>query len=180
MPEHTPAPMPHRAVYGYAFYVLMFSLFVFYVFWALFPTREWGFVYLPDKYFAILLPMLFLVAISFFVFIFYPAVNISLLPKIDDLMTAISPDVAQNKLGDGKSTIEHLTWEEMRSVLEAPVNHKDMDEEDSQEPPRTEQEGQMEGCDCCGDYHRLPTRSMGHVDPQYFIDLANVNKHLFN
>lgn len=177
MPEHTPAPTPHRAVYGYAFYILMFSLFVFYVFWALFPTKELGFVYLPDKYFAILLPMLFLVAISFFVFIFYPAANISLLPKIDDITTAISPDVALQKYGKNTRRLSSLTWDEMRSVLEAPVKpNKDDPQENVSSSSDHEQRMY---CNCCESYHRLSTNTTSQVDPQYFIDLANVNKTLF-
>lgn len=179
MPEHTPAPTPDRAVYGYAFYILMFSLFVFYVLWALFPTKEWGLIYLPDRYFAILLPMLFLVGISFFVFFFYPAVNISLLPKIDDLRTTISPDIAVTKYKGREKT--SLTWDEMRNVLEAPLTSAD--NEESNNPlydHLRENTNTMENCNCCGDFHRYSMNSTNRVDPKYFIDLANVNKNLFD
>lgn len=91
MPEHTPAPTPDRAVYGFALYLLFGTLFVVYVIWAFVPQfileDMLGLTYLPDKYFALYVPILILCATTFFAFFIYPGLNMSLTPNIDDQMS---------------------------------------------------------------------------------------------
>lgn len=85
MPEHTPGPTPARAVYGFAFYLLFCTLIVFYTLWSLLPLDNWGLTYLPDRYFALLLPVVTTTGLGFFIFFIYPAVGMSLTPAVDEL-----------------------------------------------------------------------------------------------
>lgn len=91
MPEHTPAPTPHRAVYGFAVFLMFKTLLILYLFWAFVPEdfleNTLGLTYLPDKYFAMFLPMLVMVALMFFAFLIYPALNLSITADADDVST---------------------------------------------------------------------------------------------
>jgi len=91
MPEHTPAPTPHRAVYGFAVFLMFKTLLILYLFWAFVPDdfleNALGLTYLPDKYFAMFLPMVVMVALMFFAFLIYPALNLSITADVDDVST---------------------------------------------------------------------------------------------
>ncbi|ETN60133.1 phosphatidylinositol glycan, class P [Anopheles darlingi] len=90
MPEHTPAPTPGRAIYGFALFLLFKTLFALYVVWAFVPTAVFerlGLTYLPDKYFALFLPILALVAITLFAFLVYPSLALAMTPDVDDRTT---------------------------------------------------------------------------------------------
>lgn len=89
--EHTPGPQFHRAIYGFSLYLIFNSLFLIYVVWAFVPDRILSDVfhlnYLPDKYFALYIPILILNATALFGFIIYPMVNMRLTPDINSLST---------------------------------------------------------------------------------------------
>lgn len=89
MPEHTPAPIPHRAVYGFAVFLLFKTLFFLWLIWAFVPDYilrdKFGFTYLPDKYFAIQLPVIILCGLFFFAFFIYPAWNLSMTVDCDNI-----------------------------------------------------------------------------------------------
>lgn len=91
MAEPTPAPTPNRAVYGFAWFLFFNTLFVLYVCWALLPEYilqdVFGLTYLPDKYFALFLPILVLCALTVFAFLIYPPWNMSMQDDINDLHT---------------------------------------------------------------------------------------------
>lgn len=91
MAEHTPAPTPHRAVYGFAVFLLFKTLLILYLFWAFVPDdfleNTLGLTYLPDKYFAMFLPMVVMMALMFFAFLIYPALNLSITADVDDVST---------------------------------------------------------------------------------------------
>ncbi|XP_053671059.1 uncharacterized protein LOC128721340 [Anopheles nili] len=90
MPEHTPAPTPGRAIYGFALFLLFKTLFFMYVVWAFVPTSlfdQLGLTYLPDKYFALFIPILALVAVTLFAFIIYPSLALAMTPDVDDPVT---------------------------------------------------------------------------------------------
>lgn len=91
MPEHTPAPTPHRAVYGFAVFLLFKTLLILYLFWAFVPDdfleNRLGLTYLPDKYFAMILPMVVMMGLMFFAFLIYPALNLSITADVDDIST---------------------------------------------------------------------------------------------
>lgn len=91
MSEATPAPTPCRAVYGFAWFLLFKTLFILYVFWAFTPEyileEVLGLTYLPDKYFALVLPILVLCALTVFAFLIYPPWNLAMQDDIDDIHT---------------------------------------------------------------------------------------------
>ncbi|XP_058830406.1 uncharacterized protein LOC131689374 [Topomyia yanbarensis] len=90
MPEHTPAPTPSRAIYGFGLFLLFKTLFILYVLWAFVPTHVLdglGLTYLPDKYFALFLPILVLVAVTLFAFLVYPSLSLAMMPDVDDVAT---------------------------------------------------------------------------------------------
>ncbi|XP_055596797.1 phosphatidylinositol N-acetylglucosaminyltransferase subunit P [Uranotaenia lowii] len=86
MPEHTPAPTASRAIYGFALFLLFKTLFILYVLWAFIPTKildGLGLTYLPDKYFALFIPILLLVGLTFFAFLIYPSLSLAMMPEPD-------------------------------------------------------------------------------------------------
>lgn len=91
MAEPTPAPTPNRAVYGFAWFLFFKTLFVLYVFWALVPEYILqdilGLTYLPDKYFALFLPILVLCALTVFAFLIYPPLNMSMQDNVNSIHT---------------------------------------------------------------------------------------------
>lgn len=91
MAEPTPAPTPNRAVYGFAWFLFFKTLFILYVCWALLPEYilhdVLGLTYLPDKYFALFLPILVLCALTIFAFLIYPPWNLSMQDNLNSLHT---------------------------------------------------------------------------------------------
>lgn len=85
------APTPCRAVYGFAWFLLFKTLFILYLLWALIPEyileEVLGLTYLPDKYFAMLLPVLVLCALTMFAFLIYPPMNLAMQDNIDNIHT---------------------------------------------------------------------------------------------
>ncbi len=60
MPEHTPSPQPARAIYGFALFLVSILIGIIYFIWALVPDsylNAIGLYYLPDKYWAIAIPL---------------------------------------------------------------------------------------------------------------------------
>lgn len=90
-PEHTPAPTSGRAVYGFCLFLLINTLFIIYIFWAFIPTKilenQLGLNYLPDKYFALYIPILILCGTTIFAFFIYPSLSLSITPDIDSECT---------------------------------------------------------------------------------------------
>lgn len=94
MPEHTPAPTPSRAIYGFSLFLLFKTLFILYVLWAFIPTElldGLGLTYLPDKYFALFIPILLLVGLTFFAFLVYPSLSLAMMPDRDAVATVTDP-----------------------------------------------------------------------------------------
>lgn len=92
MAEHTPAPTPSRAIYGFCLFLLFKTLFILYVLWAYIPTKildRLGLTYLPDKYFALFVPILVLVAVTLFLFLIYPSLSLAMMPDLDAMSTII-------------------------------------------------------------------------------------------
>lgn len=90
MPEHTPAPTPSRAIYGFVIFLLFQTLFVLYVLWAFIPTavhEYFGITELPNKYFALYIPIFLLTAVTLFAFCIYPSFSLIMTPNINDINT---------------------------------------------------------------------------------------------
>lgn len=89
--EHTPGPQFHRAIYGFSFYLIFHTLFLIYFVWAFVPdailSNVFHLNYLPDKYFALYIPVLILNATALFAFLIYPMINMRLTPNVDSIST---------------------------------------------------------------------------------------------
>lgn len=88
--EHTPAPYGPRSVYGYALYIGSNMLFFLYLVWAVIPDEilhSLGLTYWPSKYWAVAVPIWALTALATFAFIIYPAINLCMIPDINDIAT---------------------------------------------------------------------------------------------
>lgn len=160
MPEHSPAPTPHRAIYGFAFYLLMTVLFLVYVGWAFLPVELGLHSHLPDKYFAVFVPVLTIVA-TFFAYIIYPAINLSMTPNIDSIATIV--DI---KLALPKDT-EFSSWSQLQSPQ--------LDASSSQ--PKSTKMSPIQ-CDLCKLAHMPKTRPP--IPPLRFLDLQEVNTTYYN
>jgi phosphatidylinositol glycan class P protein len=91
MAEHTPAPTPSRGIYGFVVFLLFKTLFILYALWAFIPTEIFenylGITYLPDKYFALFVPILVLCATNLFGFLIYPSLTLIATPNINEKIT---------------------------------------------------------------------------------------------
>lgn len=88
MPEHAPSPSPSRAVYGFVMYLGSCSALGLYLMWAVMPDsvlHSLGLTYWPQKYWAVALPIYGCVLLALFAFLFYPGLNFTLVPPVDDL-----------------------------------------------------------------------------------------------
>jgi len=157
MPEHSPAPTPHRAIYGFAFYILFTVLFFIYVAWAYLPVELGLHSHLPDKYFAAFVPVLVLVG-AFFAFIIYPAINLALTPNIDSIAS-----VVDLKLVLPKGT-QFTSWSQVN--CQRPESNRKTPEA----PPIQ--------CNLCKITHRPKTRAP--IPPLRFLDLQEVNATFYN
>jgi phosphatidylinositol glycan class P protein len=94
MPEHTPAPTPSRAVYGFVLYLTCYSAFAVYCVWAIIPDsflHSLGLTYWPQKYWAIAIPIHVGLAVALFGAVIYPAINLTMTPPLDNLRTVTDP-----------------------------------------------------------------------------------------
>ncbi|XP_036345989.1 phosphatidylinositol N-acetylglucosaminyltransferase subunit P-like [Rhagoletis pomonella] len=161
MPEHTPAPTPHRAVYGFSFYLLFFTLFILYLMWALLPTESWGLNYLPDKYFAAYLPILVLMGMFVFEFFVYPGICLAMTPNVDDVESVMDTALLLRHAEGDKSvdSKNNSVWARVRYIKQA--------------TPRKEREV-LSNCDFCNSTHRLPA-AHEQISTLRFLDLQDVN-----
>lgn len=78
-------------MYGFALYLTMKSCFFAYVLWSVVPDDILLLLnlnYLPQKYWAIAIPVQVLVVTFVFAFFIYPGMNLCLSPRFDDVSTA--------------------------------------------------------------------------------------------
>lgn len=90
MPEHTPAPTPSRGVYGFVMYLSFQLFFILYLIWALIPEKYFvyiGVTFLPDRHWAITVPVYLLTVLTIFAFIIYPSFGLCMTPNVDNFRT---------------------------------------------------------------------------------------------
>ncbi|XP_067633704.1 phosphatidylinositol N-acetylglucosaminyltransferase subunit P [Eurosta solidaginis] len=162
MPEHTPAPTPHRAVYGFAFYLLSYTLFILYIMWALLPTDSWGLNYLPHKYFAAYLPILVLIAMFFFEFFIYPGIGLAMTPNVDEVESVMDTALLLRHAEDytHKESTDSCIWSQVRYAQQVT-------------PHRPRQI--LRDCKFCYEEHILPAVHE-QISTLRFLDLKDVNK----
>ncbi|XP_017874252.1 PREDICTED: phosphatidylinositol N-acetylglucosaminyltransferase subunit P [Drosophila arizonae] len=158
MPEHTPAPTPHRAIYGFAFYILFTVLFFVYVAWAFLPVELGLHSYLPDKYFAVFVPVLIMVC-AFFAVIIYPAINLSLTPNIDSIASVVDLKLVLPKGS------EFTSWSQLQNQR-------------SETTPKRNPSPTTTLCNMCKTEHVAKTRSP--IPPLRFLDLQEINATYYN
>lgn len=182
MAEHTPVPTPHRAVYGFALFLFFKTLFVLYLFWAFVPDHiieeTLGLTYLPDKYFALYIPILVLCSLTIFGFFIYPSWNLSMQNNIDSIHTITDCysinrcqfiDVTSNKKCDRKVTNEFEKsgnrWKQ-EQFCDEHLNDQAID-------------GQQCGvrnienyCDCTNKIKCLLNRNPNHINVLYGRDMV--------
>jgi phosphatidylinositol N-acetylglucosaminyltransferase subunit P len=131
MPEHSPAPTFSRGVYGFVVYLLFSTLFVLYVLWAFIPDEIFekiGITELPNKYFALFIPILILNATTLFAFLIYPSISFIMTPNIDSTSTITDSNAlrrchrrdSDNLMCDNKILSDSNSWK----VPEMCENHQ--------------------------------------------------------
>ncbi len=86
--EHSPAPQPERAVYG--FFLLISSLMFFLIYVLISYLPDWIFVdligwdYLPDKYWSIVLPA-YIIIFTLMILPFYYTINMTKVNDFDSI-----------------------------------------------------------------------------------------------
>ena len=76
--QHSPAPTPSRAVYGFVLHLLSLGLLVLYLTWALLPPStlsSLGLAFLPQQYWAVAIPTYLSVVFFTSVLVIYPALG---------------------------------------------------------------------------------------------------------
>ena len=87
-PQHSPAPTPSRAVYGFVLWLLSHAALSLYLVWALVPDHYLqlaGLDFLPQKYWAIAVPTFLSVLFFTFVFVIYPCMGMLATPPLNDI-----------------------------------------------------------------------------------------------
>lgn len=83
MPEHTPAPTPERAIYGFVLFLGSSFALVLFVFWAYIPSKWMAacdLTYWPQKYWALAIPVYLTLPILLLGFCVYPGLNLMMTP----------------------------------------------------------------------------------------------------
>lgn len=203
MSEPTPGPTPNRAVYGFAWFLFSKTLFVLFIFWALVPDHIQqdflGLTYLPDKYFAMVIPVLVLTALTFFAFLIYPPMNLAMQDDINDVHTL--RDQKTIRRCKFISTDSGMRCEEKVNPIPAnEMNHfniwtfekfcsKHINGDESQaDTERNEIEEQENFCDCLNKANCLLRKKPNHlkilrkratVPSISDFDVVDVSKQLF-
>lgn len=90
MAVRTPAPLPVRGIYGYVLYVSCYVGLALYLVWAYVPNcwlEAAGVTYLPNKYWAISIPVYVLTAVLLFATCLYPGYIFLATPLLDSQST---------------------------------------------------------------------------------------------
>lgn len=120
--QNTPSPTESRANYGFALYLASKTAFVVYLAWAFIPSN-WlaviGLTYLPQKYWAIAIPV-WVCCVIVVIAILYPAINMLLVPPMNDRRILTDsfarPPITEVCLG-GIPTVSDLNLSEVCKTL---------------------------------------------------------------
>lgn len=99
MSEHTPAPTPNRAVYGFAMYLCFKISFILYLIWVIIPETYFQYIgikCLPKRYWAVAIPICIVTTVLIFGFIIYPSINLCMTPKLNDTRTVFDEIVKKS------------------------------------------------------------------------------------
>ena len=120
--EASPAPTPSRAVYGFVMWLLAHLALLLYLVWALVPDTYLelaGLEFLPQKYWAVALPLYLSVCFFLFVFVIYPSLGMLVTPGPGDLRHVTdSHSVSRHGMLTGGPGVPPLYDESPERVLE--------------------------------------------------------------
>jgi len=103
MPEHTPAPTPSRAVYGFVMFLTFKIFFITYIIWAVVPEAYFehiGMDFLPQRHWAVSIPIYVLTVLTVFAFVIYPSLGLLMTPEVNDIRT-ITDEVGSRRKKNG-------------------------------------------------------------------------------
>lgn len=120
--QNTPSPTESRANYGFALYLASKTAFVVYLLWAFIPSH-WlaviGLTYLPQKYWAIAIPV-WVCCVIIVITLLYPAINMLLVPPMNDprvLTDSFARPLVNEVLPGGIPTVSDLDLSEVCKTL---------------------------------------------------------------
>lgn len=172
MAEQSPAPTTSRSIYGFVIFLLFSTLFILYVLWAFIPLEIFenylGVTELPNKYFALFVPILLLTATTLFAFLIYPSFSFIMTSNIDSVNTitdkyAIKRCQRRDSMGilcDNKTLKNPLNfWEDPKEC----ENHKNRESKVSN------------FCDC-----KDQTKCMLVIDANHIDNVRKQDNHIQN
>lgn len=99
--QHNPSPTPERAVYGFVLYLIATAGFGLYLMWLILPEEMLHSLgvgaFLPQKYWAVAIPIYLSVTFCLFVFVIYPSLGMLQTPRIQDIRNVTDEFVLYNK-----------------------------------------------------------------------------------
>jgi len=107
-PEPTPAPTPDRAVYGFVLFLGTGFAFVLYILWAYIPStwmEACGLTYWPQKYWALAIPVYFMLPILLLGFCIYPGLNLMMTPPLDSVNAITDKHARKLQVPDSPESI---------------------------------------------------------------------------
>lgn len=200
MSEPTPAPTPSRAVYGFAWFLFFKTFFILYIFWAFVPENiledTFGLTYLPNKYFALCIPVTVVSAVMYAFFI-YPLSNLAMQDDINDPHTIHDKRTIKRcsfiDRSNGKQCASKVNQKATNDSGEYNVwiyevfceVHRVVDEENDENHKNSSEQG---FCDCINKRNCLLGKNSNHlrtlhnratVPSMYDLDISTVSRQLY-
>jgi len=128
--QHSPAPTPSRAVYGFVLYLLSLALLLVYLGWALLPPSllsSIGLDFLPQQYWAVAIPTYLSVIFCTFVLVIYPALGLLSTPGTGDMRHVTDSKTVYstgNELEGAVPPLYDLRPEDVRALLHSDKNKR--------------------------------------------------------
>lgn len=119
LPEYaTPNPHPSRAIYGFALFLCSWLILPLYIIWAFVPT-PWleilHITYIPAKYWAIAIPLLFPTTVTAFVLLIF-SINLIRFHGIFDNVEVVEYDFGEPSTVEGLDLKKYLDRSTLTNV----------------------------------------------------------------
>ncbi|GAB6026347.1 hypothetical protein CHUAL_012551 [Chamberlinius hualienensis] len=123
MSDNSPAPTPSRGIYGFVLFLGCVLCAILYLLWAYIPLN-WmesvGITYLPQKYWAVAIPVYFTVGVLLFGCCFYPGLcllNVKPLNSMDLITDEFKPSVKSTVSEKAIPPIADISLKDVCKVL---------------------------------------------------------------